>query len=111
MTIAPRTKNEIIPTYIGLTVVSFVLRLLGWIGVALALIALALAVLSLAGGGSTFRSHDDNVAVKGTLQLVSGAQGIISGVAALISAFFMVGFGEVFVALRDIARNSFAQRQ
>jgi hypothetical protein len=90
--------------------VSVVLRFLGWLGVIVALVVIGIAISSLTSGVSHVHSPNESEAMRTLFQIFGGTQGLITGLTSLISAFFMVGFGEVFVALRDMARNSFVQR-
>lgn len=94
MTSYPRSPRSPAPRYVGLAFVCVCLRIVGWV---VAVAGLLLVVLSL----SKFPMQDLGPLAKG------GPVGALYGVAMIVGGLFVVGFGEIYGALRNLARNSF----
>lgn len=82
------------PRYVGLAFVCMALRIVGWV---VAATGLLLVILSL----SRFPMKDLGPVAAG------GPIGALYGVGLIVAGLFVVGFGEIYGALRNLARNSF----
>jgi hypothetical protein len=94
MTTSVRIYRSPAPKYVGLAFVCVALRIVGW---AVAVAGLLLVILSLA----KFPMKD-----LGPLS-AGGPIGALYGVGLIVGGLFVVGFGEIYGALRNLARNSF----
>jgi hypothetical protein len=94
MTLNARLIRQPAPRYVGLAFVCVALRIVGWV---VAAVGLLLVFLSL----SKFPMQDLGPLAKG------GPIGALYGVAMIVGGLFVVGFGEIYGALRNLARNSF----
>ena len=94
MTLNPRVPRQPAPQYIGLAFVCVALRIVGWSVAAVGAVVVALSL-------SKFPMQDLGPLAKG------GPIGALYGVALIVGGLFVVGFGEIYGALRNLARNSF----
>ena len=94
MTMSLRSHRAPAPRYVGLAFVCMALRIVGWM---LAAAGVLLVILSL----SKFPMKDLGPLAAG------GPIGALYGVGLIVGGLFVVGFGEIYGALRNLARNSF----
>lgn len=94
MTLNPRTVRVPAPRYVGLAFVCVALRIVGWVVAAAGMLLVGLSL-------SRFPMQDLGPLAKG------GPIGALYGVALIVGGLFVVGFGEIYGALRNLARNSF----
>lgn len=92
-----------LPAYIGLAFVGWLLRIAGWLGVAVGVVVL---VVSLVGTAELQREYSE----KHFQELHFSVFGIIPAITGVVWGLCVIGFGELFLAIRDIARNSFRGR-
>jgi hypothetical protein len=98
-----------VPDYTGLKIVGWLCIVVGFVcfllGATWILVVMTLAVI---GGGAAAR---DEPAAAGALVMFSGLYSLVTAMAVFLVGIVQVAFGQLLLAIRDMARNSFWLRR